>query len=172
MAVSKEYIKSNYPLPAYNYRVTVLEGNNQEAGAGAELTVISCSEVRGLSMAVETVTYRDGLSFLVGPNIIPAQNKEVNLTIKKGVTSTSSFFSEWMGLIYPLVLGDSSLPKRKRNLLIDLCDEEGNPVVRWTAMKAMPTKLDAPDFNASTNEVAFEELQLIAHQLKVEYLQT
>ena len=43
MAVDKGTIKASYPLPAYNYRVTIL-------GVG-EATVIGCSQVNGLDMA-------------------------------------------------------------------------------------------------------------------------
>lgn len=74
-----------------------------------------------------------------------------------------------MKLSYPLILPKPSSLLRQRNLVIDLCDEEGLPVVRWTVLKAMPVKLEAPSFKADSNEVAFEQMDLIAHELKVEY---
>ena len=83
MAVSKDHIKSQYPLPAYNYRVTILPASVLGVPIPIGSTVISCSEVSGLSMEVDTVTYKHGFSFLTGSHIIPAQKKEVNLSIKK-----------------------------------------------------------------------------------------
>ncbi len=177
MAVSTEEIKSKYPLPAYNYRVTVLSASFQLLPAGTELaelmgaaTVISCSEVSGLSMELETVTYKHGFSFLMGAHIIPAQHKEVNLTLKRGITSNGQFFSDWINLVYPIIKPVPFSLVRKRDVLIDLCDEKGMPVVRWVVVKALPIKLDAPTFDANTNEVAFENLELIASRLKVDYL--
>ena len=174
MAISKDQIKTQYPLPAYNYRVTILPANVGSLPAGADLaglgTSIACSEVSGLSMEVETVTYQHGFSFLTGFHVIPGQRKEVKLTIKKGITASSSYFSDWIKLIYPLVAPKPIGLMRKRDILVDLCDETASPVVRWIVSKALPTRLEAPTFDATTNEVAFERLELVAHQLKVDFV--
>lgn len=178
MAISPKEIKNQYPLPAYNYRVSILPFSLQNLPAGTELgeallgdfATISCSQVSGLSMETETVTYKHGFSFLTGFHVIPGQRKEVNLTIKKGVTSHSRYMSDWMRLVYPIIAPKPLSLSRKRDILIDLLDEKGEAVVRWVVVKAMPVKLLAPSFDATTNEVAFEELQLIAHQLKVDYI--
>lgn len=45
MATDKKRIKSQYPLPAYNYRITI------------DATVVSFAEVSGFSIGHETVTY-------------------------------------------------------------------------------------------------------------------
>lgn len=175
MAVTTDTIKQSYPLPAYNYRVTILplSLNGLDVGgtvAAAAGTAISCSEVSGLSMEIETVTYRDGYSFITGDSILPGQRKEVNLAIKKGVTINSIYFSDWMSLLYPIIAAAPANQLQKRDVVIDLCDEQGFPLVRWMAIGAMPTKLEAPSFDANTNEVAFERLDLIAFQLQVQYL--
>lgn len=177
MATEKREIKSGYPLPAYNYRMTILPEDFQAIPSGAKIleksdtvSVISCSEISGLSMEVETTVYRHGFSFLTGFQTIPGQTKEVRLSVKKGVTTNGRYFSDWIKLIYPLTLPLASGLSRKRDVLIDLCDEKGEPVVRWIVIKAMPTKLEAPTFDAATNEAAFEKMDFIAHQLKIEYI--
>ncbi len=58
MAQDKDQIKSSYPLPAYNYRVTVLRDG--------EALVLSFAEVSGLSLQYDPVTYKHGLSFALG----------------------------------------------------------------------------------------------------------
>ena len=58
---------------------------------------------------------------------------------------------------------------RKRDIIIDLCNEEGLAEIRWIISKAMPQKLVGPTFKADTNEVAFEQMDLIAETLNVEY---
>jgi phage tail-like protein len=177
MATEKKEIKSEYPLPAYNYRLTILPGSFQEIPSGTELleklgsvSVISCSEVSGLSLEVETTIYKHGFSFLSGFQVIPGQSKEVRLSIKKGITTNGNYFSDWIGLVYPLIIPLPLGFSRKRDILVDLCDENGDAVVRWTVVKAMPTKLEAPTFDAATNEVAFEKMEFIAHQLRIEYI--
>jgi phage tail-like protein len=177
MATEKKEIKSDYPLPAYNYRLTILPGSLGEIPSGTDLSeksgavsVVSCSEISGLFMEVETTIYKHGFSFLSGFQVIPGQRKEVRLSIKKGITTNGSYFSDWIKLVYPFTMPLPSGLSRKRDIIIDLCDEKGEPVVRWIVSKAMPTKLEAPTFDANTNEVAFEKMDFIAHQLKIEYI--
>lgn len=171
MATGKNEIKSDYPLPAYNYRVTILPESFSGILSGTEAgAVISCSEVSGLFMEVDTTIYKHGFSFLMGFQVIPGQTKEVRLSVKKGITQNGRYFSDWINLIYPFTMPLPLSLARKRDILIDLCDEKGEPVVRWIVIKAMPTKLDAPTFDANTNEVAFEQMDFIAHELKIEYI--
>ena len=176
MPVAANDIKLRYPLPVYNYRVAILSSTVTSLPEGVQLAdlpgavaLISCTEVTGLQMKINTVTYRHGLSFIAGFHIIPSIPQEVQLSIQKGVTRHGQYFSDWMKLSYPFQMPKPFSLQRKRDLLIDLCDEEGLPVVRWTVYKAMPISLEAPSFKADTNEVAFEKLDLIAHELKVQY---
>lgn len=173
MAVNQDDIKKTYPLPAYNYRVTVMSGFAEGATNmldGGTANVISCSEVTGLNMEIETVSYRNGFSFVMGAHHMRGQIKEVQLTIKKGVTAQGSYLSDWMKTVYPNTFSGPLDITRKRDLLIDLCDEAGVAVVRWTVFQAMPIKLEAPTFNVNNNEVAFESMSFLASQLKVDYL--
>ena len=40
-------------------------------------------------------------------------------------------------------------------------DDEMNEVASWQLEKAWPTKYTAPDFNATSNEIAIESLELV-----------
>ncbi len=157
MPETKAAIKSQYPLPAYNYRVTIMDGNKAET--------IGFSEVGGLSMAYDPVTYKDGLSFLMGHDIIPGMPKPVSLTLKKGLAKSGDYLQKWIEKSYQ----DPFTKGAKRDVVIDLCDEAGQPVIRWTVTAAMPVKLDAPAFVASSNEVAIASMELVAAKLKAEY---
>ncbi len=157
MALSKDQIRDTYPLPVYNYKVTVQDDD--------DAPTISFSEVSGLSMEYKPVTYRHGLSFVLGFNIIPGMPEPIKLTLKKGLVKGNDFLLRWIDESNNEPLIGSS----KRDVVIDLCDETGTAVVRWTVLGALPTKLDAPGFNAESNEVAIESLELIAHGLKVEH---
>jgi phage tail-like protein len=152
MTLTKDQIKASYPLPVYNYRVTIGK------------TTLGSSQVSGLDVSYEPVTYKHGFSFVMGSKIIPGMRQPVKVTLKKGVVKGSDFLASWLQDAYA-----NPFKNAKQDIVIDLCDESGKPVVRWTVKGALPTKLDAPAFDASSNEVALETLELIAHEIKVDY---
>jgi phage tail-like protein len=157
MALEKSDIKSTYPLPSYNYRVTILHG--------PEAVVISFAEVSGLSLDYEPITYKHGLSFLMGVQIIPGMPQPIRVTLKKGLVQRQDFLHRWIDSTYSMSL----LSSTPRDILIDLCDEAGQALVRWTVQGALPVKLEAPTFDANSNDVAIETLELVAHGLQVDY---
>lgn len=152
MSQSKKQIKASYPLPVYNYRVTV--GNQ----------TIGFSEVSGLSLEYEPVTYKHGFSFAMGAKIIPGMHQPVKLTLKRGIAKGSDFLASWLQTTYA-----NPFKSAEKDVVIDLCDEAGKPVVRWAVKGALPVKLDVPTFDANSNDVAIETLELIAHEIKVDY---
>ncbi len=152
MALDQDQIKASYPLPVYNYRVTV------------DNSTIGFSEVLGLSVEYDPVTYKHGLSFVAGVKIIPGMGKPIHLTMKKGVVKENDFLAGWIQEAYA-----HPLEAAKKNILVDLCDESGKAVVCWKVQGALPIKLNAPTFDAKSNEVAIETLELIAHELQVDY---
>ena len=157
MARSTQEIRAAYPLPAYNYRVTI-----QEDG---EATSVSFAEVSGLSIEYEPVVYKHGLSYALGINIIHGMEKEVRLTLRKGVVRGNDYLLRWLHESSEEPFSGSG----KRDVVIDLCDEAGTAVVRWQVLGALPIKLEAPGFKADANEVAIEALELIAHKLTVNH---
>lgn len=154
MALDQNQIKSSYPLPVYSYRVTV---------GGVTL---GFSEVSGLSMEHEAVTYKHGMSFALGARIIPGMPQQIKVTMKRGITKAEngSFLVDWFQGTYADPFRNS-----KQDIQVDLCDETGNAVIRWKVSGALPVKLDAPTFDASSNEVAVETLELAAHSISVDY---
>jgi phage tail-like protein len=157
MSQDKATIKSTYPLPVYNYRVTILKEG--------ESLVISFAEISGLSIEYEPVTYKHGLSFVMGSKIIPGMRQPIRLTMKRGVVKANSYLHSWIASAY----NDPFSTGTKRDILIDLCDETGSPVVRWKAQGALPTKLEAPTFDANSNDVAIETMEVIVHNLQIDY---
>jgi len=157
MGQDKDQIKSSYPLPAYNYRVTILKDG--------ESLVLGFAEVSGLSIEYEPVTYKHGLSFVMGSKIIPGMRQPTRLTMKRGVVQANDALPGWIQRVY----SDPFFSSAKRDILIDLCDEAGEPLIRWTVEGALPIKLDAPAFDANTNEVAIETMEFVAHGVRVDY---
>jgi phage tail-like protein len=157
MAQDKNLIRSTYPLPVYNYRVTILNGD--------DTLVLGFSEVSGLSVEYEPVTYKHGLSFAMGTKIIPGMRQPITLTLKRGIAKSGDALHSWIHDTYT----DPFYTSAKRDILIDLCDEAGTPIVRWTVQGTLPVKLEVPTFDANSNDVAIETMELVAHGLQVDY---
>ena len=149
MADSIADIKDTYPIPVYHYRVSI-DGND----------ALAFSEVSGLSIEYETTTYKDGMSFKMGAKHMPAQPTPPKITLKKGIVKAGSQLYDW--------LNSTNLNTvEKKDLTIDLLNEESQPVVTWQVLNAFPTKLEAPSLDATSNDVAVETLELMANDLKL-----
>lgn len=152
MALTVDEIKNTYPLPAFHYRVDIVG-----------MDPAAFSEVSGLSMGCEVITYKDGLSCTQGDKRMPGLASDIKLTLKKGIVKADSKLYNWIGSTRLTTI-------EKRDLTISLMDEKGEiPVVTWKVTNAFPVKLDAPAFNAKTNDVAIESLDLVADHLTVQY---
>ena len=154
MSLSKEDIKNSYPLPIYNYKVDV-EGET-----------IAFSEVSGLSMGYETITYKESKTDGgAGPAVMqmPGQETQPSISLRKGYVKTKNIkvFYDWISSI-------ALNQVEKKNITVSLCDETGAPVVTWTVIDAFPTKLDAPNLDANSSEVAIESMELTALKVTME----
>ena len=151
--------KKNYPIPTYNYRVRFNDS-----------TTISFSEVSGLDVSYETITFKESPGESeqtnAGPNIhyLLGQRQAVNISLKKGwiLDDSKKTFYYWFQAHY------NNQPLEKKNISIDLMDETGNKVVTWKVTNAFPTKLSAPSFDANSNDVAVESMDLMADWVTVE----
>src|SRR5574337_228268 len=155
MALTPPDIKNSYPLPVYNYKVEI---NGKAVGF---------SEVSGLNISHPTTTYKESpvQGGSAGPRkmIMPGQLGEVKITLKKGVVrgdSISTLF-QWINSIQINQV-------EKKDIFIRLCDEQGAAVISWKVINAFPTQLDAPGFNASSNDAAIESMQLTGDGVVIE----
>ena len=153
MATSKLDIISTCPVPAYNYRVTI----------GAQ--TLAFSEISGLNMEYEKAVYRDGFSFLMGYHIIRGQQQEVTVSMKRGIVKGDDALHEWIDFNFL----ERLFSTYKKDILVDLCDENGAVLIRWKIKTAIPMKLEGPSFSAESNEVAMESLEIVAQGLSIEY---
>jgi len=155
MALTKEQIKTDYPLPIYNYRVDI----NGES--------ISFSEVSGLELSFETFTYKESYASggKVGPNIMymPGQIQPVTISMKKGLVKGKSIpvFYNWINSIQLNQVD-------KKDIVVHLLDETGTTVISWKVIDAFPTKLSAPSFDANSNDVGIESMELMAFRVTME----
>ena len=155
MALNIDAIKAEYPLPSYNYRVEI----DGEA--------VAFSEVSGLNIAYEVTTYKESptASGAPGPRVMymPGQATMTSLTLKKGVVRAASIKALY-GWIKTVQINQVV----KKDIYIRLCDEKGEAVISWKVGNAFPTKLDAPQFSATSNDAAIETMELKADYVTIE----
>jgi phage tail-like protein len=155
MALTTDDIRTDYPLPLYNYRV--------EIGSDA----VAFSEVSGLNIAFETITFKESpvASGAPGPRVMhmPAQATAPKITLKKGIVRQVS-----LKVLYDWIKTVQINQIEKKDIFVRLCDEKGAPVISWKVGNAFPTKLDAPTFDAKSNEAAIQTMELMADYVRIE----
>lgn len=107
--------------------------------------------------STEPVEYRDGND---PPTVrkLWSLNSYGNLTLEKGVTDDSIALFEWRQSVE-----QGSVDSARRNIAVTVLDEEGELGPRWEFTRAWPINYDAPDLDATGNEVAIESVE-IAHE--------
>lgn len=156
MALTKEEIKNNYPLPSYNYRVSI------------DGTSVAFSQVSGLNLSYETTTYKESPVDGGAPGPVtmrmPAQSSDITITLQKGVVRGKSItLYNWINSIQTNLVD-------KKDINIELCDENGAAVFVWKVINAFPTGLEAPTFDASSNDASIQSLTLMADRVTMEEL--
>jgi phage tail-like protein len=146
LALTSAEQTANYPLAAYNFRVTV----------GG--TVVRFAKVSGLQIEHETQTYRDGFSFLDGEQIVRFHvNKYVSVTFEQGTVQDDKTLFEWL----------EKAPKTMVDVC--LCNADGTAVLTWRIRKAVPVRLSAPTLDAKTNEVSIDTFEIKASGISLVY---
>ncbi|WP_269435017.1 phage tail protein [Burkholderia sp. MSMB1552] len=139
---------NTYPIPTYRFVVSV--GKDQ----------MCFSSVSGLDQSVQLVKYQDGCGNLYQ---MPGQVEPLTITLKRGVMPKQSQLYTWVNSI-------TFNQVEKKDLSISLTNETGSVLlVTWSVMNAFPTKWTGPSFDATSNEVAFEEVSLAADRLSVQF---
>jgi phage tail-like protein len=133
----------DYPHGKFRYRVEI---DGLDAGG--------FSEVTGFDASIDVMEYREG-DMVQTPYKIPGLKKYGNITLKKGLTDSLVMY-EW------LITGVDG-PVDRKTITITSLDESEQPVASWQVINAWPVKYTAPDFNATSSEVAIETVE-IAHE--------
>ncbi len=132
-----------YPHGKFRY---VIEVQGMELGG--------FSEVSGFDASIDVIEYREG-DKVQTPMKIPGLKKYGNITLKQGVADKDALY-KWM---------ESGFEKdvNRQTVTITLLNINGEAAASWQVINAWPTKYTAPDFNATSSEIAVETLEL-AHE--------
>ncbi len=130
-----------YPYGKFRFKVEI-EG----------LQVAGFSEASGFDASIETTDYREG-NMVTTAQKVPGLKKYSNITLKKGVGSSMELFN-WINA------GITGEVQRK-TVTITILDQTEQPQASWQIINAYPCKYTAPDFNATSSEVAIESLEIV-----------
>jgi len=132
------------PYRGFNFKV--------ELGGGI---AAGFREASGLDSSQDPVEYREGSEGVLTARKLPGLNKYSNISLKRGVTDDAKLW-EWRKKAM-----DGKV--ERMNGAIVLMDDAGEEKARWNFVSGWPTKWTGPSFNATSNEVAIETLE-IAHE--------
>ena len=131
------------PYGKFRYKVEI---DGLEAGGFSEASLFDAS--------IDVIEYREG-DMVQTPMKLPGLKKYGNITLKQGVADSMVMY-EWM------IAGVEGEVERK-TITITILDETETATASWQVINAWPAKYTAPDFNATSSEVAIESLE-IAHE--------
>lgn len=136
--------------PYKNYRFLVEIDGIVQAGF-KEVTIPDSSQ--------DPIDYREGND---QPTVrkIPGLIKYGNVSLKVGMTDSMELYN-WRKLVE-----DGKTDDYRKNMAIILINEQGDPKGRWEFSDAWPTKYDAPDLNATDNNIAIEAIDIVHQGMK------
>jgi phage tail-like protein len=118
------------------------------------ITRAAFRECTGLEARQQPVEYREGTDPLTVRKL-PGLNTYANITLRWGITDDAQFW-DWRR---------TAMEGRieRRNGSIVLLDEAGEEKLRWNFREGWPVAWVGPSFNATSNDVAVESVE-IAHE--------
>lgn len=122
--------------------------------------VAGVSKVSAIKRSNDVIEYKEGGNAVIRKGI--GRQKYEPITLERGVTHDDSF-EQWANAAQVLDKGSpgSSLSKLRKQIRIELLNEQGQPVHRYLIHRAWVSEFQAlPDLDAGTNAVAIEHIKL------------
>jgi phage tail-like protein len=138
----------NDPYRTFNFRLEI-DGTS----------VAGFRECSGLTFTSDPIEYREGTDLPLSPRKLPGLTKYANILCKRGETQDHQLW-QW----YRNVVNGTD---DRRSGSIVLQDEEHNDVLRWQFEQAWITKWEGPTFNATSNEVAIEAIEIAVERVEL-----
>jgi phage tail-like protein len=139
----------NDPYRGFNFRIEI-----------ERTSVAGFRECTGLNATVDLQEYREGNDVALHPRKLTGLRKFGNITLRRGITKERSLWEWYRNLLNGVT--------DRRNGAIVLMDEAREDVLRWNFTNAWIARWAGPAFNATTNDVAIEELELTVERVELE----
>ena len=142
------------PYGRFNFQVDFGVGDPGGVDAGFE-------EVGPIAADIDVIEYRAGNDKVSTVRKLPGLHRVHNVTFKRGVIGSTTLFT-WFRAG---TLGQAD----RRNVTIRLLNEDHTDVVfTWRLVRAWPVKYVVKSLNATSSDVAIEELVLTCEGIDVE----
>lgn len=109
-------------------------------------------EVGSLTTDTDAIDYREGSDVNLNVRKLTGLRKYTAITLKRGYTQNKELWQWRKDIINGIV--------KRRSAEIILLDETRQPVLRWQVREAWISKWESGPFNAKTNEVVIESIEL------------
>ncbi|SRR6266568_2094271 len=136
------------PYAAFNF---VVEIDN--------VTVAGFSECTGVNTETDAIEYRTG-DHDITVTKLPGLKKFGNITLKRGFTASKELW-EWRKKVL-----DGKTERQSGSIVLQ--NEARQEALRWNFREGWPRKWEGPTFNAKTNEVAIETLEIVCEGIALE----
>ncbi|GAA2628204.1 phage tail protein [Streptomyces vastus] len=117
-------------------------------------------ECSGLESSQNAAEYREGMDANLAPRKIPGLNSYGDITLSRGVTNDSKLW-EWRQRVMKGTV-------ERHNVSITLLDQQGGPRVTWNLFECWPKSWSGPSLNATSDEIAVEQLTLACERIEVD----
>jgi phage tail-like protein len=117
------------------------------------------SEVSGLEVKTDVFEYEEG-GLNDHKHKLPGRSSYTNITLKWGSTDSDALWKWYEKVIQGKV--------ERKNVSIVQYDAKQTEVRRWNLREAYPVKWGGPAYNASSNAVSIETLELAHHGFEVQ----
>jgi phage tail-like protein len=129
---------------------------------GSTAPVAGVSKVSSLKRTTELVEHREG-GDPSSSRKSPGRTKYEAVTLERGVTHDTEF-EKWANKVWNYGSGlgaEVSLKDFRRNVIIELYNEAGQPVIRYKLYRCWVSEYQAlPDLDANANAVAIQHIKL------------
>ncbi|MGC9948387.1 MAG: phage tail protein [Bryobacteraceae bacterium] len=122
--------------------------------------VAGVSKVTTLKRSADPIEYKEGGNAIIRKGL--GRTKYEAITMERGVTFDTDF-EDWANAAQVLDKGSpsTSLQNLRKEIRIELLNEEGQPVRRYIVHRCWVSEYQAlPDLDAGTNAVAIEHIKL------------
>jgi len=139
------------PYAGFNFRMEI---------DGVE--VAGFKEVSGLEMTTEVIEYAEGDGQNSRIRKIPGRTNFGNITFKRGIVEGVDLW-EWCKTVrdYPREI-------ERKSVTINLLDNSGEPQKTYTLLEAWPIRYTVDGFDATSDDLAMEEIEFAYENLDIE----
>jgi phage tail-like protein len=139
----------NDPYRTFNFRLEI-DGT----------AVAGFRECSGLTFTTDPIEYREGTDLLLSPRKLTGQTKYANVVCRRGMTQDETLWGWYLNVV--------NGTDDRRNGSVVLQDEQHNDVHRWEFEQGWITKWEGPTFNATSNEVAIEAIEIAVERVELQ----